>query len=87
MSQHRRDEDDEHDGVPEDYASNVTERVTYWRYTLSPTLYVDENSSTSDLLWQQVLEQRAIRHWLIVLWMTIPLLGIIGAIVAWIVKS
>lgn len=40
---------------------------TRWRYTLTPTLYTDEDSSTNDLLHQQVLEQRAIRAWLVVL--------------------
>lgn len=50
------------------------DRATTLRYTLWPTLYVDENSDTSDLLWQQVLEQRGIRSWLATL--TVVLLAV-----------
>jgi hypothetical protein len=45
-----------------------------WRFTLSPTLYVDENSTVPDLLWQHVLEQRAQRGWLIVIAVVLLLL-------------
>lgn len=55
--------DDEQDGNPPS-PSDVLRR---WRYTLGPTLYIDENSDVSELLWQQVLEQRAIRAWLVVI--------------------
>lgn len=80
MSQHRADDDDGDDGVdgtPRDlgYGPSVHDRLVYWRYTLSPTTYVDEGSTSSDLLWQLVLEERAVRHWLIVLWVTL-ILGI-----------
>lgn len=45
----------------------VGDTVRRWRYTLTPTLYVDESSDVTDLLWQQTLEQRAIRGWIVVL--------------------
>jgi hypothetical protein len=61
---HDRDADDEGEAR---YVPTVGDTVTRWRYTLTPTLYTDEDSSTNDLLWQQVLEQRAIRAWLVVL--------------------
>lgn len=60
---------DLNDGADDDasYTPTLGDTLTRWRYTLSPTLYTDENSSTNDLLWQQVLEQRAVRAWLVVL--------------------
>lgn len=61
------------------YAPTIGDVVTRWRYTLAPTLYTDEDSDTGDLLWQQVLEQRAIRGWLVVVGLLV-LLGS-GAIV------
>lgn len=45
----------------------VADELRRWRYVLTPTLYVDESSDVTDYLWQQVLEQRAIRGWLVVL--------------------
>jgi hypothetical protein len=63
----RADEDD--DGG--NYVPTVADTLTRWRYTLTPTLYVNEESSTGELLWQQVLEQRAIRAWLVVIWLTL----------------
>lgn len=48
--------------------------VTRWRYTLTPTLYVDEHSTEKELLWQQVLEQRAVRAWLVATWVALLLL-------------
>lgn len=67
MARHEQpDDDDENDQVG--YSPTLGDVVTRWRYTLSPTLYVDENSSTNDLLWQLVLEQRANRHWLTIIW-------------------
>lgn len=55
------------------YAPTIGDVVTRWRYTLAPTLYTDEDSDTGDLLWQQVLESRAIRGWLVVLAVVLPL--------------
>lgn len=72
MSQHRADDDDDRDDDDDaDHASSVTDVVVRWRYTLSPTLYTDEDSDTSDLLWQLVLETRAARHWAALKWWTL----------------
>lgn len=74
MARHEQPEhDDDDDDRTEDtsYSPTIGDVVTRWHYTLSPTLYVDENSSTSDLLWQQVLEQRAVRHWLALIWWSV----------------
>ncbi len=57
-------DDDYHE---HDEPTTVADAMRRWRYTLTPTLYVDENSDVNDLLWQQVLEQRATRGWLTVL--------------------
>lgn len=57
------DDDDAYDeGTP-----TVGDALRRWQYTLTPTLYVDESSDVTELLWQQTLEQRAIRGWLVVL--------------------
>jgi len=48
------------------HAPTWSDRVVTLRYTLWPTRYTDEDSTTTDLLWQQVLEQRGIRSWLAV---------------------
>lgn len=63
------DADDADDGATErgPAVSRVADRLRYLRYTLSPTLFVDEDSGVDDLLWQLVLEQRAARHWLAIL--------------------
>jgi len=71
--------DDRYDGDDADEHARThpptwSDRVTTLRYTLWPTLYVDEHSDTSDLLWQQVLEQRGIRSWLAAL--TVVLLAV-----------
>lgn len=69
-----RHADDGDDGVAEHrarYAPTWSDRLTTLRYTLWPTRYVDEHSDTTDLLWQQVLEQRGIRSWLAVLTTTL----------------
>lgn len=60
-------DDDELDEVNGDdgYTPSVADVVRRWRYTLCPTLYTNEDSSTDDLLWQQVLETRAVRAWLV----------------------
>jgi hypothetical protein len=61
---------DLNDGADDDgtsYVPTLGDAVTRWRYTLVPTLYTNEDSTTNELLWQQVLEQRAIRAWLVVL--------------------
>lgn len=57
------DDDDAFDEDP----PTVGDTLKRWQYTLTPTLYVDESSDVTDLLWQQTLEQRAIRGWLVVL--------------------
>jgi hypothetical protein len=70
------DDDDDDDGtsvVPE----SPRDALRRWRYTLSPTLYVDENSTVPDLLWQQVLEQRAQRGWLITIFVVLALLVVV----------
>jgi hypothetical protein len=61
------DEQDGGDDADFQHVPTLGDTLTRWRYTLAPTLYTDEDSSTNDLLWQQVLEQRAIRAWLVVL--------------------
>jgi hypothetical protein len=58
----------------------VGDTLRRWQYTLTPTLYVDESSDVTDLLWQQTLEQRAIRGWLIVL-CTLVAIGVLVVIV------
>lgn len=58
---------DDGDEVFDDGPPTVGDTLKRWQYTLTPTLYVDENSDVTDLLWQQTLEQRAIRGWLVVL--------------------
>jgi hypothetical protein len=45
-------------------------------YTTFPTLYVDEDSVSSELLWQQVLEQRALRA---TIWVTAVLAPVLFA--------
>lgn len=55
------------------YVPTIGDVVTRWRYTLTPTCYTDENSDTTDLLWQQTLETRAVRAWLVVLTVLVPL--------------
>lgn len=84
MAQHERPDDDDEDAR---YAPSLGDEVTRWRYTLWPTLYVSEDSTTSELLWQQALEQRAARHWLVVIWWTLlALLGIVLAIAIAVVR-
>lgn len=73
--------DDRDDATSSTYSPSITDRARYLRYTLMPTLYVDESSDTSDLLWQQVLEQRGTRYWLAVL-TTVLLTALIVAVVA-----
>jgi hypothetical protein len=58
--------DDGEDGNAR-HAPTLGDVVTRWRYTLTPTLYTDESSDNNELLWQLVLEQRAVRAWLVVL--------------------
>jgi hypothetical protein len=43
------------------------DRLRSFFFTRRPTLYTKENSDSEDLLWQQVLEQRALRAWLLVI--------------------
>jgi len=78
---------DEHDGGEDgdfQHVPTLGDTFTRWRYTLAPTLYTDEDSSTNDLLWQHVLEQRAIRAWLVVLaalaGVTLPLALVVAAL-------
>lgn len=73
MTTSRDDDAEEHAS----YAPTIGDVVTRWRYTLAPTLYTDEDSDTGDLLWQQVLESRAIRGWLVVLAVVLPLCTIV----------
>lgn len=64
--------DDE--GYDSEYLT-VSDVVRRWWYTLMPQQYTDEDSDVTELLWQQILEQRALRHWLIVLCVLIAVLG------------
>jgi hypothetical protein len=66
-------EDDGPNGAPE----TPRDVLTRWRYTLTPTLYVNETSDVQELLWQHVLEQRAQRAWLVVIFVTLALLVVI----------
>jgi hypothetical protein len=76
------------DGDDEDEAPpTVRDVLTRWRYTLTPTLYVDEHSSTNDILWQQVLEHRAIRGWLVALFITLLVILVTGTTFALIVVA
>lgn len=59
--------DDGGDAENTPHVPTVGDTLTRWRYTLAPTLYTDEDSTSSELLWQQVLETRAVRAWLVVL--------------------
>lgn len=83
MSRHTRpdneDADDDDDIPP--YTPTVADTVTRWRYTLSPTTYVGDDSTTDEILWQLLLEQRATRHWLALIWWTLLWLGIAVAVV------
>lgn len=66
------------------YSPSLRDTLTRWRFTLSPTLYVDENSSESELLWQLVLEQRGNRYWLaIVTGVLLGLLLVVALVAAW----
>ena len=59
------DPDDADDRAP--YVMTPADQLRKLRYTLSPTLFTNEDSTVDELLWQLVLEQRATRHWLLVL--------------------
>lgn len=59
------EENDVH-GVGPDDVNGRRDAVWQLRMLLSPTLYTDESSTTDELLWQQVLEQRAQRGWLVI---------------------
>lgn len=59
------DDDDLYDGE-QDGPPTLNDTLRRFSYTLNPTLYTDEDSDVSELLWQQVLEQRALRGWLVV---------------------
>lgn len=50
-------------------------------YTMNPTLYVDDDSTTTDLLWQQVLEQRATRYWIALGCGLITVLGVVALVI------
>lgn len=73
MSRHTRpdDGDDTDDNEAQIYAPSIADVVTRWRYTLSPTTYVSDDSTIEEILWQQLLEQRAARHWLALIWWTL----------------
>jgi hypothetical protein len=73
------------DGYPQVGPPSWSDRATTLRYTLWPTLYVDEHSDTSDLLWQQVLEQRGIRSWLATLTVVLLVVGALLLLVTLIV--
>lgn len=66
------------------HVPSIGDAVTRWRYTLAPTLYTDESSDTNELLWQQILETRAVRAWLVVLALaacvTLPLALIVAGL-------
>lgn len=72
---------DRDDASPPTPPRDLTTAFWYLRYTLSPTLYTDENSDVNDLLWQQVLELRGIRAWLAVI-ATVLLGALVVAVVA-----
>jgi hypothetical protein len=77
------DADDTDDVTP--YALTPADQLRKLRYTLSPTLFVNEDSTVNDLLWQLVLEQRATRCWVTVLVLAtvVPLVLILaGALVS-----
>lgn len=81
VARHERPGNDEDDEDVGGYAPSLGDTVTRWRYTLWPVSVVDEDSSTGELLNQQVLELRAVRHWLVLVWWTLLLtLGLIVAI-------
>jgi hypothetical protein len=63
--------------VPETFG-DATRRA--W-YTAFPTLYVDEDSTESELLWQIVLELRSLRTVLIACAIVTPLLLTIGIVI------
>lgn len=54
-----------HDDDADDHAAPPTlaDAARQLRYTMSPQLYIDEDSTVNELLWQQVLETRAQRYW------------------------
>lgn len=60
-------DDDTYDEIHDEEPLTIGDTLRRWRYTLTPEQYTDESSDVTDLLWQQVLEQRAIRGWLVVL--------------------
>lgn len=68
-------DDDYDDNAPNTLRDHVRQ---HW-YTLMPRLYVDENSSVDELLWQQILEQRA--HRLLLIWVGIVVPLVILALV------
>jgi hypothetical protein len=57
---------DEPDGSDAQSHPSLNDELNRIRYTMSPTLYTDEDSTVNELLWQLVLEVRAVRHWIIV---------------------
>jgi len=53
------------DGEPRSYQPGVVDRLRYLYYTLWPTQYTNEDSTTDEVLWQHTLELRASRFWLV----------------------
>lgn len=58
------------------------DRLRSFFFTLSPVLYTNEDSTVEELLWQQVLEARALRAWLLVVSCTIAVSTIVLVAVA-----
>lgn len=81
-----RDGDDADEVRDAGYSPSLHDELTRWRFTLSPTLYVDEDSTESELLWQLVLEQRGNRHWLaLATGALLALLLVLGLLTVWLI--
>lgn len=64
------------DHVPDegDEVTGLRDALLRWRYTLSPRVYTDDDSTTGEQLWQQTIEVRAVRAWLVVCALLLALL-------------
>lgn len=56
----------------------IVDVLRRWRYTLAPTLYTHDEEQPGPLLWQLVLEARAVRAWLVVISVALLLLLAVG---------
>lgn len=66
------------DDLPPAGSLTVADVLRRWRYTLAPTLYTHDEEQPGPLLWQLVLEARAVRAWLVVVSVTLLLLLAVG---------